>query len=110
MTTVATPMKKLLNDPASVVKESLAGLAAAHGDLVRYDAEAHVDAGLREQRPDSQGAERAAHELRGPISRHLVPRNALRRRERERHGGVDVTAGDLADRVDEGGDHQAERE
>ena len=29
MATVATPMKKLLNDPESVVKESLAGLAAA---------------------------------------------------------------------------------
>ena len=40
MATVATPMKKLLNDPAEVVKESLAGLAAAHGDLVRYDADA----------------------------------------------------------------------
>jgi dihydroxyacetone kinase-like protein len=31
-------MRKLLNDPESVVKESLAGLAAAHGDLLRYDA------------------------------------------------------------------------
>src|SRR5919109_1388837 len=42
MATVATPMKKLLNDPAEVVKESLAGLAAAHGDLVRYDAESQI--------------------------------------------------------------------
>jgi phosphoenolpyruvate---glycerone phosphotransferase subunit DhaK len=42
MATVATPMKKLLNDPAEVVKESLVGLAAAHGDLVRYDAEAQI--------------------------------------------------------------------
>ena len=42
MATVATPMKKLLNDPANVVKESLAGLAAAHGDLVRYDPEAQI--------------------------------------------------------------------
>src|SRR3982075_3920433 len=30
-------MRKFLNDPAAVVKESLAGLAAAHFDLVRYD-------------------------------------------------------------------------
>ena len=30
-------MRKFLNDPANVVKESLAGLAAAHPDLVRYD-------------------------------------------------------------------------
>src|SRR6185436_3906137 len=42
MATVATPMKKLLNDPAEVVKESLAGLAAAHADLVRYDAEEQI--------------------------------------------------------------------
>ena len=42
MATVATPMKKLLNDPAEVVKESLAGLAAAHGDLVRYDDQAQI--------------------------------------------------------------------
>jgi dihydroxyacetone kinase-like protein len=35
-------MKKFLNDPADVVKESLAGLAAAHGDLLRYDAEAQI--------------------------------------------------------------------
>jgi dihydroxyacetone kinase-like protein len=35
-------MKKFLNDPADVVKESLVGLAAAHGDLVRYDADAQI--------------------------------------------------------------------
>src|SRR6201981_1916190 len=35
-------MKKFLNDPADVVKESLGGLAAAHGDLLRYDAEAQI--------------------------------------------------------------------
>jgi dihydroxyacetone kinase-like protein len=35
-------MKKFLNDPVDVVKESLAGLAAAHGDLLRYEAEAQV--------------------------------------------------------------------
>ena len=32
-------MKKFINDPADVVKESLAGLAAAHPDLVRVDFE-----------------------------------------------------------------------
>jgi dihydroxyacetone kinase-like protein len=37
-----TTMKKFLNDPADVVKESLEGLAAAHGDLLRYDAEAQI--------------------------------------------------------------------
>jgi dihydroxyacetone kinase-like protein len=35
-------MKKFLNNPADVVKESLAGLAAAHSDLVRYDADAQI--------------------------------------------------------------------
>src|SRR6201993_4223107 len=43
MAVIANPtMKKFLNDPADVVKESLAGLAAAHGDLLRYDAEAQM--------------------------------------------------------------------
>ncbi len=41
---VVTPstMKKFLNDPADLVKESLAGLAAAHGDLLRYDPQAQI--------------------------------------------------------------------
>src|SRR3982075_3723517 len=37
MAVETTHMRKFLNDPADVVKESLAGLAAAHADLVRYD-------------------------------------------------------------------------
>jgi dihydroxyacetone kinase-like protein len=42
---IATPtqvMKKFINDPADVVKESLAGLAAAHPDLVRVDFENQI--------------------------------------------------------------------
>jgi len=35
-------MKKFLNDPADAVRESLAGLAAAHGDLLRYDEDAQI--------------------------------------------------------------------
>jgi phosphoenolpyruvate---glycerone phosphotransferase subunit DhaK len=35
-------MKKFINDPADVVKESLAGLAAAHPDLVRVDFENQI--------------------------------------------------------------------
>src|ERR1700757_1562532 len=43
MAVVTTPtMKKFLNDPSSVVRESLTGLAAAHGDLLRYDADAQI--------------------------------------------------------------------
>ncbi|HLS01104.1 MAG TPA: dihydroxyacetone kinase, partial [Beutenbergiaceae bacterium] len=30
-------MKKLINDPANVVPESVAGFAAAHSDLVRLN-------------------------------------------------------------------------
>ena len=42
MATATSPMKKLLNEPADVVKESLKGLAAAHGDILRYDAAAQI--------------------------------------------------------------------
>src|SRR5690349_7766435 len=43
MAVTTTPtMKKFLNDPTDLVAESLAGLAAAHGDLLRYDAEARI--------------------------------------------------------------------
>jgi dihydroxyacetone kinase-like protein len=35
-------MKKFLNDPADLVGESLTGLAAAHGDLLRYDSQARI--------------------------------------------------------------------
>ena len=38
----AASMRKLLNDPADVVKESLAGLAAAHARILRYDAQAQI--------------------------------------------------------------------
>jgi len=42
MAVTTNQMRKFLNDPANVVKESLAGLAAAHPDLVRYDAAAQI--------------------------------------------------------------------
>src|SRR5204862_7153507 len=42
MAVAVQTMKKFLNDPADVVKESLTGLAAAHGDLLRYDPEARI--------------------------------------------------------------------
>jgi dihydroxyacetone kinase-like protein len=42
MATVMHRMRKFLNDPERVVKESLAGLAAAHPDLLRYDADAQI--------------------------------------------------------------------
>jgi len=39
MATATPTMRKLLNDPERVVEESIAGLVAAHGDLVAYDAD-----------------------------------------------------------------------
>jgi dihydroxyacetone kinase-like protein len=39
---VETKPRKFMNDPADVVSESLAGLAAAHPDLLRYDAAAKI--------------------------------------------------------------------
>ena len=41
-TVTPTTMRKLLNDPEQIVKDSLVGLAAAHGDILRVDAEAQV--------------------------------------------------------------------
>ena len=37
-TATPTTMRKLLNDPEAVVRESLAGLAAAHADVLTYNA------------------------------------------------------------------------
>src|SRR3954447_17652701 len=42
MAVATSTMRKLLNDPADAVKKSLAGLAAAHGDLLRYDADHRI--------------------------------------------------------------------
>src|SRR5215207_8560734 len=42
MAAATQTMRKLLNDPADVVRESLAGLAAAHGDILRVDAAAQI--------------------------------------------------------------------
>jgi dihydroxyacetone kinase-like protein len=42
MSTTTTQLRKFLNDPEAVVRESLVGLAAAHGDLLRYDADAQI--------------------------------------------------------------------
>ena len=39
MSVVAVTVKKFINDPADVVKESLTGLGQAHADLVRIDLE-----------------------------------------------------------------------
>jgi dihydroxyacetone kinase-like protein len=41
-TATTTTMKKFLNDPVDVVRESLAGLGAAHPEILRYDASAQI--------------------------------------------------------------------
>src|SRR3954447_1271079 len=69
-----------------------------------------VDAGLGEQRPDAERTEDRADDLRGPVGRQLAPREALRGRQREGDGRVDVAARDLAEGVHERGDDEAERE
>ena len=42
MATATNTMRKLLNDPEQVVKDSLVGLAAAHGDILRVDHDAQI--------------------------------------------------------------------
>src|SRR5882672_3245078 len=42
VTETATGMKKFINEPENVVKESLQGLGAAHPDLVRIDLESQI--------------------------------------------------------------------
>ena len=42
MAQVANRMRKFLNQPDQLVKESLAGLEAAHGDILRVDREAQI--------------------------------------------------------------------
>ncbi len=42
MSVATQSLKKFINEPDAVVKESLVGLAAAHGDLLRYDADAQI--------------------------------------------------------------------
>jgi len=42
MEAATTQLKKVINDPASLVGQSLTGLAAAHGDLLRYDSESQI--------------------------------------------------------------------
>ncbi len=41
-TSTPTAMKKLINKPDDVVKEALAGMAAAHSDLIRVDIEQQI--------------------------------------------------------------------
>jgi dihydroxyacetone kinase-like protein len=48
-------MRKFLNDPERAVQDSLAGLAAAHGDLLRHDPEARVVVRLDAPRPGKVG-------------------------------------------------------
>jgi dihydroxyacetone kinase-like protein len=42
MATETQTLRKLLNDPDRAVKDALAGMAAAHGDILRVDADAQI--------------------------------------------------------------------
>jgi dihydroxyacetone kinase-like protein len=48
-------MRKFLNDPEQLVKESLAGLAAAHADVLRYDADQQIIVRKDAPRPGKVG-------------------------------------------------------
>src|SRR3981189_1387389 len=41
-TTVTTRLKKLINTPETEVKDAMAGMAAAHGDLIRVEYDPNV--------------------------------------------------------------------
>src|ERR1044071_7130277 len=83
MSTATTTMKKFLNDPADLVRESLAGLAAAHGDILRYDAGAQIVVRAGAPAPGSACAGRAGARGRGRAA--LVAGGA--RGHEPRHGG-----------------------
>jgi dihydroxyacetone kinase-like protein len=55
MATVMHRMRKFLNQPDQVVKESLVGLAAAHPDLIRYDADNQIVVRRDAPRPGKVG-------------------------------------------------------
>src|SRR6056297_1855912 len=61
--------------------------------------------GVEEDRGDEP-----ADDLRDPVERHLGPGEAAADREAERHGRVEVAAGDVADRVGHRQDREAEGE
>jgi dihydroxyacetone kinase-like protein len=48
-------MRKFLNEPERAVQESLGGLAAAHGDLLRYDTDARIVVRVDAPRPGKVG-------------------------------------------------------
>src|SRR5207245_11106729 len=60
--------------------------------------------------PDRERADDATDVLGRPVDGDFPPREALGHRESEGDSRVDVAARDLADRVDEGGDDEAEGE
>src|ERR1700756_3757676 len=67
-----------------------------------------VDGFGPEGTPHRERSDDASGGLRPPIGGNLAPGKALRGRQGERDGRVDVTAGDLSDRVDERDDDQTE--
>ena len=76
MSVATQTVKKFINDPEDVVPEALAGIAAAHPDLVRVDFE---------QPARHPGRRARAGQGRPGLGRRLGPRAAARRIRRRRH-------------------------
>ena len=70
-------MKKLLNDPASAVVESLAGLAAAHPDLVEVDLEQRLVTRRNGARPGKVGVVSGGGAGHEPLHAGYVGRGML---------------------------------
>ena len=63
-----------------------------------------------ERSAQQRRGEQCAQQLREPIERDSRPGEVTHDREGERHGRVEMCAGDVPDRVDHHHDHEAERD
>src|SRR3954467_11300833 len=76
MATATQSMRKFLNDPERVVKESLAGLAAAHGDILRGDPEAQTVVPTGAPRAGARPPAAGARGARGAPGGGTAPRGS----------------------------------
>ena len=59
--------------------------------------------------PQQNARQQGAGTLAQDVRHNQAKREATRRGETQRHGGVDVSTGEIAQRVNQGQDDQAER-
>src|SRR5215210_1137960 len=77
MATEPQPLRKLLNDPQRAVEDSLAGLAAAHGEIVRVDAKAQIVVRADAPRAGKVGLVSGGGSGHGPLHGGFVGRGML---------------------------------